>query len=53
MMYVVTYVTNVILVTGVTCVMTNEDCTKKGIYYRHLSFKENSVLFGFSSINVN
>lgn len=49
-MYVVTYVTNVILLTGVACVMNNEDCMKipvTGI------FKENSVLFGFSSININ
>lgn len=49
-MYVVTYVTNVILLTGVACVMNNEDCMKipvTGI------FKENSVLFGFNSININ
>lgn len=49
-MYVVTYVTNVILLTGVVCVMNNEDCMKipvTGI------FKKNSVLFGFSSININ
>lgn len=30
-MYVVTYVTNVILLTGVACVMNNEDTC-----YRHL-----------------
>jgi len=34
-------------------VMNPEDCMKKGSHYGHLSFKENSVLFVFSSININ